>query len=103
MDHAYPRILVPNTTHAWVLTATLEHEEAVYPQHRFATRGALSIDQDVAVVGAHGLECVFLYRRFFRGDTGTRLSRGAVPRSMTTELGSHLSCRHALEAVALAS
>jgi len=47
----------------WRYDTALTHPEAVYPQHRFGARGSIAIHQDVAVVGASGLECVFLYRR----------------------------------------
>ena len=47
----------------WTHAATLKHPEAVYSQHRFGSRGSVAIDQDVAVVGAFGLEAVFLFRR----------------------------------------
>ena len=47
----------------WLHSATLTHPEAVYAQHRFGGRGALAMDQDLVVVGAPGLECVFAFRR----------------------------------------
>jgi len=47
----------------WQHAATLTHPEAVYAQHRFGARGSVAIDHDIAVVGAFGLECVFMFRR----------------------------------------
>lgn len=65
-------IFTHNSTHMrhWRYEGKLTHPEAVYPQHRFGAKGCVAIHQDVAVVGAAGLEAVFVFTRQFKASIG---------------------------------
>mmetsp|Transcript_31945 Transcript_31945/g.108459 ORF Transcript_31945/g.108459 Transcript_31945/m.108459 type:complete len:1614 (+) Transcript_31945:44-4885(+) len=63
----YTRVNATAATYAWTLEATLTAAAATRRSHNFGGRGALAVDGDVAVVGASGLECVYVFRRTWDG------------------------------------
>lgn len=66
--NAYGNETLQNATEGdlkWTLEATLEHPDAYRAKHNFGSRGAVALDGDCAVVGASGVEAVYVYRRIY--------------------------------------
>lgn len=62
----------------WRYEGKLTHPEAVYPHHRYGGKGSVAIHQDIAVVGAAGLEAVFVFRRKYKPTIGAWAWSGGV-------------------------